>query len=44
VALDTVARKLDALRRDHGPEVLALFSHGIGGNFLKHTLKAYSPW
>jgi thiosulfate reductase/polysulfide reductase chain A len=25
----------------HGPEAMALFSHGIGGTFLKHTLKAY---
>ena len=27
--------------RSYGPEAVALFSHGIGGNFLKHTMKAY---
>ena len=28
-------------RPKYGPEAVALFSHGIGGTFLKHTLKAY---
>ena len=40
-ALSFVARKMDSIKTAHGPEALALFSHGIGGNFLKHTLKAY---
>jgi thiosulfate reductase/polysulfide reductase chain A len=31
-------RKIAAER---GPEALALFSHGIGGTFLKHTMKAF---
>uniref|UniRef100_A0A832MIJ7 Nitrate reductase n=1 Tax=Eiseniibacteriota bacterium TaxID=2212470 RepID=A0A832MIJ7_UNCEI len=40
-ALDTVAAGMRAIRDEHGPEALALFSHGIGGNFLKHMLRAY---
>lgn len=40
-ALDTVAKKLRAIAQTHGPEAVALFSHGIGGTFLKHTMKAY---
>ena len=40
-ALDLVAAKMDAIRKRHGPEAMALFSHGLGGNFLKHTMKAY---
>ena len=40
-ALGHVAAKLQELKSRHGPEALAFFSHGIGGNFLKHTLKAY---
>jgi thiosulfate reductase / polysulfide reductase chain A len=30
-----------AIEARHGPEAVALFSHGIGGNFLKHTLRAF---
>ena len=40
-ALDRVARGMKEIRDRHGPEAMALFSHGIGGNFLKHTLRAY---
>jgi thiosulfate reductase / polysulfide reductase chain A len=40
-ALDHVARKLQAIKQRYGPEAVALFSHGIGGNFLRHTMKAY---
>ena len=40
-ALDVVAEKLQKIKAEYGPEAVALFSHGIGGNFLKHTLKAY---
>ncbi len=40
-ALGYVADKLQKIRAEHGPEAVALFSHGIGGTFLKHTLKAY---
>ncbi|HET9212508.1 MAG TPA: molybdopterin-dependent oxidoreductase [Thermoanaerobaculia bacterium] len=40
-ALDRVAHEMQKIQRRYGPEAMALFAHGIGGNFLKHTLKAY---
>lgn len=40
-ALTTIAEKMAAIRDAHGAEALALFSHGIGGKFLKHTMKAF---
>jgi thiosulfate reductase/polysulfide reductase chain A len=40
-ALDYIAEKMQAIKANHGPESVALFSHGIGGGFLKHTLKAF---
>jgi len=40
-ALGYVAERMLAIKARYGPEAMALFSHGIGGTFLKHTLKAY---
>jgi thiosulfate reductase/polysulfide reductase chain A len=40
-ALDYIAERMQKIKVEHGPESMALFSHGIGGTFLKHTLKAY---
>jgi thiosulfate reductase / polysulfide reductase chain A len=40
-ALDFTAEKLDAIRAKHGPEAVALFSHGYGGSFFKTLLTAY---
>ncbi len=40
-ALDYIAEKMLKIKKEHGPEAMALYSHGIGGTFLKHTLKAY---
>jgi len=40
-ALGLVARKLDDIKEKHGPETVALFSHGCGGAFWKHLMKAY---
>jgi thiosulfate reductase/polysulfide reductase chain A len=40
-ALGTVAERMQAIKARHGPEAVALFAHGIGGTFLKHTLRAY---
>lgn len=40
-ALDLVASKMNKLRMEHGPECLALFSHGTGGALLSHLVKAY---
>ncbi|MHB8838440.1 MAG: molybdopterin-containing oxidoreductase family protein [Gemmatimonadaceae bacterium] len=36
-----IAKKMHAIKQTYGPESVALFAHGIGGAFLKHTLKAY---
>ncbi|MFZ5947579.1 MAG: molybdopterin-containing oxidoreductase family protein [Stygiobacter sp.] len=40
-ALDYIANKMNMIKEKYGPESVAMFAHGIGGNFLKHTLKAY---
>lgn len=40
-AFDYIAKKMKKIKADYGPESMALFSHGIGGNFLKHLMKAY---
>lgn len=40
-ALDFIAGRMKEIRARYGPEALALFSHGIGGTFLKHTFKAF---
>jgi len=40
-ALETIAKKMLAIKSQYGPESMALFSHGIGGNFFKHLFKAY---
>ncbi len=40
-ALGHVAEKMQKIKAEHGPEAVALFSHGIGGTFLRHTMKAF---
>lgn len=40
-ALEYIAEKMLRIKEEYGPEAVALFSHGIGGNFFKHTMKAY---
>jgi thiosulfate reductase / polysulfide reductase chain A len=40
-ALNFIAERMQKLKSEYGPEALALFSHGIGGTFLRHALKAY---
>jgi len=40
-ALDLVAEKMNKVREDHGPECMALFSHGTGGGMFSHLIKAY---
>ncbi|MCF7689410.1 MAG: molybdopterin-dependent oxidoreductase [Cephaloticoccus sp.] len=40
-ALDYIAQRMKKIATEHGPESMAAFAHGIGGTFLKHTLKAY---
>lgn len=40
-ALNFIAGKMQKIKAEYGPEAMALFSHGIGGNFLKHMIKAF---
>ncbi|HHP7240713.1 MAG TPA: molybdopterin-dependent oxidoreductase [Cyclobacteriaceae bacterium] len=40
-ALDFIAQKLNIIKEKYGPECVALFTHGSGGKFLGHFLKAY---
>jgi thiosulfate reductase/polysulfide reductase chain A len=40
-AFDYIAQRLKTLKTKHGPESLALFSHGAGGKFFKTFVKAY---
>ncbi|MBA4136033.1 MAG: nitrate reductase [Opitutus sp.] len=40
-ALEYIAVRMKKIAAEHGPESVALFSHGIGGNFFKHTMKAF---
>ncbi len=40
-ALDYVAQKLKKIADEHGPECVALFTHGSGGGWFKHLLRAY---
>ena len=40
-ALSHIAGKMQTIKARYGPEAVALFSHGLGGTFLKHTMKAY---
>lgn len=40
-ALDEMATRLDKIRRDYGPEALALFVHGHGGAWFQQLVGAY---
>lgn len=40
-AFDYIAEKMKKIADEHGPECVALFSHGSGGNFFKHLLRGY---
>ncbi len=40
-ALDRVAEQMRRMKDEHGPEALALFSHGYGGSWFKALMKGY---
>ena len=40
-ALSRISEAMLKIRKEHGPEAMALFSHGYGGSWFKHLLKAY---
>ncbi len=40
-ALDYVAEKMKKIAEKYGPDCIALFTHGSGGVFFKHLLRAF---
>ena len=40
-ALDYIAAKMKKIAAEHGPESIALFSHGTGGPFVRQVMRAY---
>lgn len=40
-ALDFAAERLERIRKAHGPEAVALLTHGAGGKHFRHLLKAF---
>ena len=40
-ALNVVAEKFLKIKEEHGPEAVALFSHGYGGGWMKHLFHAW---
>lgn len=40
-ALDTIAEKMKGIAEEHGPECVALLTHGSGGKYFGDLLKAY---
>lgn len=40
-AFDYIAEKMQKIAEEHGPECIALFTHGSGGSFWGHLLKAF---
>lgn len=40
-AIQHIADRMAKIKAAYGPEAMAFFSHGIGGNFLKHTMAAF---
>lgn len=40
-AFDFIAERLQKIKEEHGPECIALFTHGSGGNYWGNMLKAF---
>jgi len=40
-ALNVVAENFLKIKEEHGPEAVALFSHGYGGSWMNHLFKAW---
>jgi len=40
-ALDLIAQNMKRIATEHGPECIALLTHGSGGTFFGHLLKAF---
>ncbi|MCK5033481.1 MAG: molybdopterin-dependent oxidoreductase, partial [Calditrichia bacterium] len=40
-AFDYIAEKMKEIEKEHGPECIALFTHGSGGSYFKNLLRAF---
>ncbi len=40
-AFEYIAEKMQAIKKEHGPECIALFTHGSGGTYFGDLLKAF---
>lgn len=40
-AFDYIAQKMSKIKEEHGPECVALFTHGSGGKYFGNLLKGY---
>ncbi|MFH1277309.1 MAG: molybdopterin-dependent oxidoreductase [Candidatus Eisenbacteria bacterium] len=40
-ALGKIADQMTRIRKEHGPEALALYTHGYGGSWFTHLMHAY---
>jgi len=40
-ALATIAERMQKIKAEHGPESVALFTHGYGQRFIQHVLKSW---
>lgn len=40
-ALNHVAERMKKIADEHGPECMALFTHGSGGTYFKHLMRAF---
>lgn len=40
-AFEYIATKMKKIAEEHGPECVAMFTHGSGGSYFKNVLKAY---
>ncbi len=40
-AFNYIAKKMQAIAKEHGPECIALFTHGSGGTYFGNLLKAF---
>ncbi len=43
-AFKVIGDKMKTIAKEYGPDSMALFTHGSGGKFLGHTLKAYGSY
>ncbi len=40
-AFDYIVEKMNKIKKEHGPECMAMFTHGSGGSYFKNMLRAF---